>query len=202
MTRITALFFAVALTAFSCSTVSPYIKPISDCAGKSVSTSDADEAINDLLTQNWADLAMEGARIGWDVLDCVITNITTQAPGLKGSATEFKSLHSVEFRAAGVSACNVSAPERSHAAADAPLAWLGSTPAGAQHISSAPQTLQVPAAPGATARGDSFAYAGENVGSRATGCDVACGNRKSLAPPSGCMCQVGDGRGAHWIAAR
>lgn len=103
MTRIYALLF---VTALACSTLNPVLKPIANCAGKTVAASDANEALNDLLTQNWTDLAAEGLRIGWDMLDCIISDITTQAPALKPAATEFKTLHAVEFRSAGVGACN------------------------------------------------------------------------------------------------
>jgi hypothetical protein len=91
----------LALT-LGCSTLGTYIKPVESCAGKSVSAADAQEALNDLLTQNYADLAVEGVRLGYDVLACVISSLETQAPGLKPSADAFRSLHAPEFRAAGV----------------------------------------------------------------------------------------------------
>jgi hypothetical protein len=185
MTRTFALLFAVALTLAACSTLNPILKPIQNCAGKTVSASDANEALDDLLTQNWTDLAAEGARIGFDVLDCLITDITTQAPGLKGSAGEFKTLHAVEFRAAGVSACR---RQNYNAIPGDRLPGAGPASEGAQRVSLAGPI--------------GFSYAGQNVGARATGCDVACGNRKSLAPPSGCLCQVGAGRSARWLATR
>ena len=91
----------LAFVTLSCAALNPVLKPIASCAGKAVSVTDGDEALNDLLTENWADLASEGLRLGWDVLDCVIANIETQAPGLKPSAATFRQLHSVEFRSAG-----------------------------------------------------------------------------------------------------
>jgi hypothetical protein len=111
-----AVFFATA----GCATVDPYLKPIASCAGKTVSPADASEAFADLLSQNWADLAAEGVRLGYDVLDCIITSIETQAPGLKPSAASFRSLHSAEFRAAGVSASNDSRPPKALQAAASP----------------------------------------------------------------------------------
>jgi hypothetical protein len=91
----------LALT-LGCSTLGTYIKPVESCAGKSVSAADAQEALNDLLTQNYADLAVEGVRLGYDALACVISSLETQAPGLKPSADAFRSLHAPEFRAVGV----------------------------------------------------------------------------------------------------
>jgi hypothetical protein len=109
MTRYALPFLLALMSVFflipSCSTVTPYIKPISSCVGKTVAAGDVNEAFDDLLTQNWGDLAAEGVRLGYDVLACIISSIETQAPGLKPAAAEFRQLHSVEFRAAGGSAC-------------------------------------------------------------------------------------------------
>ena len=103
-----ALVMAVAL--LGCATVDPYLKPIASCAGKAVSPADAQEAFADLLAQNWTDLAAEGVRLGYDVLACIIGDIETQAPGLRPSAAQFRQLHAVEFRAAGMSEDDASVP--------------------------------------------------------------------------------------------
>lgn len=103
MTRIYALICFLALALAACSAVNPYLKPIASCAGKSVSAADANEIFADLLSANYADLAVVGVRIGYDVLACVIADVTSQNPGLAAPAAEFKRAHAVEFRAAGVS---------------------------------------------------------------------------------------------------
>ena len=173
-----SVFFAIP----SCSTVAPYIKPVTSCAGKSVSADDVNEAFNDLLTQNWADLAAEGVRVGFDVLDCIISDITNQAPGLKPSATEFKTLHAVEFRAAGVSACRE--PDLKANPGDR-LPGAGPASGGAPRVPLAGSKM--------------FSYPGENVGTAEARCEAACGERDAIGSPGGdCLCL----RGRTWVAAR
>jgi hypothetical protein len=80
--------------------VEPVVKPIASCAGRSITAAEFNEAVNDLETKNYGDLAQMGIRLGWDVLACVIDNIGTQKPALKVNGSEFKRQHAVEIRSA------------------------------------------------------------------------------------------------------
>ncbi len=103
------LLWALALANMSCATAGPIaIKcGINDVV---IAANDYAEIKADIQSNNWADLAKVGESIGWATLDCVLGNESTKNPAAKPKIDEFRRLHSVEFRAAGVSACNVTAP--------------------------------------------------------------------------------------------
>lgn len=102
MTRLTAMVLVASLggCAWFQAHVEPVIKPIETCAGQQVTAANFNEALADLKTQNYADLAIEGATIGWSTLVCVIDDITAQNSGLKPAADKFKTAHAAEIASA------------------------------------------------------------------------------------------------------
>jgi hypothetical protein len=105
MTRIYALLFAVALTLNACATVGPIAITcgIQDIA---ILAADYNQIVADYKARDWADLVREAEKLGWATIDCVGSSAATKDPALAPSVKEFRSLHAVELRAAGVSACN------------------------------------------------------------------------------------------------
>ena len=175
MTRILALLFAVALT-LNCATAGPIaIK----CGLQDVSIAAADyaEIKADIQTKNWTDLAKVGETIGWATLDCALGDEASKNPAAKSNIDEFRQLHSVEFRAAGGSACN--SLRGGPAAGQEPhkLYQLGSTPS--------PATF--------------------GTGALAS-CDRVCGRALTgLVTPSGCSCwraSKTDWRQSRWVPLR
>jgi hypothetical protein len=72
------------------------------CGPQEISIALADYNLikSDVQQKNWADLAKVAGRIGYSALACVLGNLGTQEPGLKDNIEEFKTVKSVEFRAA------------------------------------------------------------------------------------------------------
>ena len=107
MTRICALLFAAALTLNACATAGPIAVKcgLQDIA---IAANDYAEIAADVHSKNWTDLAKLGESLGWATLDCVLGNRASKNAAVKANVEEFRRLHSVEFRAAGGSACNES----------------------------------------------------------------------------------------------
>lgn len=94
-------------TVAGCATVAPYVVPVVTCSTETIPPQDVKDAIGDLFAGNWADLERLGKKDGYPDLACILDQAVAANPSLKGKAGEFKSLHAVEFRAAGVSAENI-----------------------------------------------------------------------------------------------
>jgi hypothetical protein len=69
---------------------------------------------------NYSDLAVVAERIGWATADCILGDVSAKDPTVVPAVQEFKRQHAVEFRAAGVSACNDSRPPKALQAAASP----------------------------------------------------------------------------------
>lgn len=100
--------FALGLWMFapelSCATAGPIAVK---CGLQDIAIAAADyaEIAADIQAKDWDDLAKEGEKLGWATLDCVLGDQVAQNPSVKANVYEFRRLKSVEFRAAGGSAC-------------------------------------------------------------------------------------------------
>jgi hypothetical protein len=162
--RILLIALGLALGAVSpgCATVGPVVVKCG-LQDISIAASDYAEIASDIQSKNWIDLAKVADRIGWATIDCVLGDQVKQNPDVKPNVDEFRRLHSVEFRAAGASACNQPSM---------PSPGIGSRPVAGR----GPDRQ--------------FSYLGESPGAALTRCEHACGGA-ALAPPSGCVCRRG-----------
>ena len=188
-----ALTFTMAAPSCSWFEKHPVIPAVVTCSGETIPLALVTQVYNDVMSDNWFDLATNVVPLlkdGYADIECIFGYLKTSNPETVPHIQKLTAAHVDEFKG---SVSVLSAPERSHVAADAPLAWLGSTPAGALKHSLAPKALQAPVVPGTTARGKLSLAS----------CDPLCGGKNtSLAPPSGCLCHAGKGMASRWVPLR
>ncbi|HVZ89609.1 MAG TPA: hypothetical protein VHG72_21790 [Polyangia bacterium] len=199
--------------------VEPVVKPVETCAGQQVSAANFDRALADLETQNYADLAAEGVAIGWDVLACLIDDITSQKPSLKPAGDEFKRQNAEKIKAAQAPSVSLKSPGAAVPPTPPPALAFRKGMLGVALDST--KTGERPALPGADGTADatasagahepagtpagpaaSFAYAGPPVSVLAATCIRECGSQDAVSTPDGCMCLLGHGVTSRWVAAR
>jgi hypothetical protein len=130
MTRIYALLFAAALFLNGCATAGPIAikRGLQDVA---IAASDYAEIAADVHSKNWTDLAQVAEKLGWATVDCVLGDQVKQDPNVKANVDEFRRLHSVEFRAAGGSACRGPVNAEPVAPVPARFSYSGENPGAA-----------------------------------------------------------------------
>lgn len=190
MRHLAALLLASALVlSSSCAHTPPIVNDVVTCGGHTVQPADVTEAYTDLTTQNWPDLVEEGVRLGWDVVACVIDDLTAAHPELKPAGAKFKSDHAEQIKKANAPSVSLRGPtlqkvdQASNAAPPAPLAVSTGRRAGG---SAADEKLgsRDPA-------GGQFTYAGETVDHAAKRGVAACGpGAESVGSPGQrCLCR-------------
>jgi hypothetical protein len=176
------LLWALSIAGMSCATAGPLVL---NCGLQDIAilASDYNQIVADYKAKDWIDLAKEAEKVGWATVDCVGTSASVKDPTLAPAVKEFRSLHAVEFRAAGVNACASPLDYKANPGDRRPGA--GPASGGAQRV------------PLAGSIG--FSYAGETVAAAAARCDRACGERDAIGSPgAGCLCL----RGRTWVASR
>lgn len=97
LARVKLLVVVAGMAIGACATVGPVVLK---CGAETLQVAAADytQIRNDLRNHDWHDLAAEGEKLGYDILGCVLGDVTRQDATLQPAAQEFRQMKSVEFR--------------------------------------------------------------------------------------------------------
>lgn len=184
MTRLRRLAFLAMLSTWmvvpGCAHVQPVISTVVTCSGQTIPAGLVNEVYADIMAENWNDLAtvaVPALADGWADVACIYDALKGANPALVGHMQNLKAGH-VELRAVAENLLRGGPSDRS----------------------GGPYPSQPGSTPGPAT--EPFAYSGTRVATELSACEAACGGPDALAPPSGCLCHVGRGRDARWVAAR
>lgn len=208
-----AMSFLLALLSYamaipSCAHIQPVINTVVTCSGKTISPALVDEVYTDILTENWGDLAVTAIQAlpsGWADVVCIYDALKDANPALVGHMEKLEAAH-VELRGAVSLRCPGDPTPKTGPTAMIPRSATGSMAAsdtaGARSNraegTSSPTVQRQRRSP---LKRETLVRS--EAGERLAACDVVCGGpRRSLAPPSGCLCQRKVDGSLRWVAAR
>jgi len=194
----------------SCSWFSkhPVIPAVVTCSGETIPIALVTQTYNDVMTENWIDLAENVVPLlkdGYADLQCVWNYLGTSNPETLPHINTMKAKHAAEFK--GSASCSGSPTvvvARLSADAVACARRCGEDGWSWGSAGCVCRKSEALRSPGdVTPKTGTFAYPGENPGAALERCDRTCGEHlTSLATVKGCLCWRGKGRAGHWVALR